>query len=192
MFSPCFRLEKSRVTGVRALPNLESAIAQLAEGLEIVAIRRLGNRDDARDAAQETIARLMERLRTGRLRSEAELVPIAWGIARHVITDILRERGRAPASLIEIAADAPGALELLASDEDVRVVRHALEQLAPADRSLLHRCFVDGEKIGAVAAALGEPAERVRKRKSRALQRLAAVLGVRNGHETAAGPMEGA
>lgn len=178
------------MTSVHALPNLESRIAELAAGLEIVAVRRLGNREDARDAAQETISRLMERLRSGRLTSESELAPIAWGIARHVITDMLRQRGRASVPLVEMPTDAPGPLDQLATAEDVRLVQAALEQLAPSDRSLLHRCFVDGEKIGKVAAALGEPAERLRKRKSRALQRLAMAMGFRKGHETGAGPME--
>ncbi len=178
------------MTGVSALPNLQSRIAELAAGIEIVAIRRLGNRDDARDATQETIARLLDRLNAGGFGSDAEIIPVAWGIARHVIADILRERGRAPVELVELASGTPGPLDQLVTAEEVRVVRAALDQLAPTDRSLLHRCFVDGEKIGALAVEMGEPAERLRKRKSRALQRLAAALGARMGHETGPAPME--
>ena len=178
------------MTGVRALPNLESRIAELAEGLEIVALRRLGNRDDARDATQETIVRLMERLSAGNLGSEAEIGPLAWGIARHVIADMLRARGRNPDVLVDAVSGTPGPLDQLVTADEVRVVRSALNRLARGDQDLLHRCFVNGEKIGAVAAALGEPAERLRKRKSRALQRLAAALGVRSSHEAAAEPME--
>ena len=178
------------MTGVRAPSDFQSRIIELSAGLEIVAVRRLGNRDDARDAVQETIARLLERLTAGNFRSEDEIVPVAWGIARHVIADILRERARSPELLLEARSVSPGPLDQLVTADDVRVVREALGQLAPADRSLLHRCFVDGEKIGAVAAALGEPAERVRKRKSRALQRLASALGIRARHETGFGPME--
>ena len=178
------------MTGVRALPSLQARIAELANGLEIVAVRRLGNRDDAKDATQETIARLLERLDAGGFASEAEIVPIAWGIARHVIADILRERGRQPQELLELPCRAPGPLDQLVTADECRVVREALEALSAPDRVLLHRCFVDGEKIGAVAAAIGEPAERVRKRKSRALRRLAEALGVKTGHEIDAGPME--
>lgn len=175
---------------MRALPSLQARIAELADGLEIVAIRRLGNRDDARDASQETIARLLERLNAGGFSSEAEIVPIAWGIARHVIADILRERGRQPQELVEAPSRGPGPLDQLVAADEVRVVRKALDTLADADRALLHRCFVDGEKIGAVALAMGEPAERVRKRKSRALRRFALALGMKMGHEIDAGPME--
>jgi DNA-directed RNA polymerase specialized sigma24 family protein len=51
---------------------------------------------------------------------------------------------------------------------------------------------VDGERIGHIAQVLGEPAERLRKRKSRALQRLAAILGVpaARGHGMARCAME--
>lgn len=178
------------LTGVHAVPNLQARIAELASGLEIVAIRRLGNRDDARDASQETIARLLERLNAGGFSSEAEIAPIAWGIARHVIADILRDRGRQPEELVEAPSRGPGPLDQLVSADEVRIVRDALDTLADADRALLHRCFVDGEKIGAVASALGEPAERIRKRKSRALRRLAHALGVKMGHEIDASPME--
>lgn len=178
------------MTAVRALPDLQSRIVELSAGLEIVAVRRLGNSDDARDAVQETIARLLERLHDGRFASESEIAPVAWGIARHVIADILRERGRTPELLQEAPCTSPGPLDQLVTADDVRLVRTALEQLAPADRSLLHRCFVDGEKIGLVAAALGEPAERLRKRKSRALQRLASALGIPARHENRIGPME--
>jgi DNA-directed RNA polymerase specialized sigma24 family protein len=45
---------------------------------------------------------------------------------------------------------------------------------------------VDGERVSAIAARLGEPAERVRKRKSRALERLRQELG--GGHKTSVTP----
>lgn len=189
MFSAISAPEQT-LTGVRAQSGLQARIAELADGLEIVAVRRLGNRDDARDATQETIARLLARLDAGGFACESEIVPIAWGIARHVIADMLRDRARAPEALIEMRSRNPGPLDQLVTLEEVSIVRRALDRLSPDDRSLLRRCFMDGEKIGAVARALGEPAERVRKRKSRALQRLAEALGRNFGHETRADTME--
>lgn len=180
-------------TAVSALPNLHAKIAQLADGLEIVATRRLGNRDDARDAAQETIARLLERVHAGAIGSDDEIVPVAWGIARHVIADMLRGRARGEAVLCDVASDSPGPLDQLVSADEVSAVRSALSRLSDDDRALLHRCFVLGERIGRIAEDLGEPAERLRKRKSRALQRLAALLPARGdsaSHENSASPME--
>lgn len=180
------------MTGVQGVQNLDAVIGELSAGLEIVATRRLGNRDDARDAVQETIARLLERIRAGAIASDSEVVPIAWGIARHVIADALRARSREADVATDVAAPSPDALERLVSGEQRAAVAAGLAQLGAADRELLRRCFVDGERIGAIAIALGEPAERVRKRKSRALARLAAVLGATDApcHETHPRTME--
>jgi RNA polymerase sigma factor (sigma-70 family) len=175
------------------LPNLDARIDELMDGLIIMATRRLGNRDDARDAAQETISRLLERVRVGAIGTEAELVPVAWGIARHVVADMLRDRTRSESEFIDVACSKPGPLEQIVSLDQRKRVREALDQLADDDRELLRRCFVEGERIGRIAEELGEPAERLRKRKSRALQRLAKVLGSESGparHDSDPPPME--
>jgi RNA polymerase sigma factor (sigma-70 family) len=151
-------------------------LAGIGEGVEIVAARRLGCLEDARDAAQETVARLLERVRAGAVKTAAELAPIAYGIARHVIADVLRARAHTHAELAEHPAHQPDALDVLVQDEERAGVADALERLTPRDRDLLRRCFVDGERVERISAQLGEPAERIRKRKSRALQRLAAIL----------------
>ena len=179
---------------VHSLPSLPATIAGLIDGLEIVATRRLGNRDDARDAAQEVIARLLERANAGAIASDAEIAPIAWGIARHVIADVQRERARRVEELGEIAHRGPDPLEALVREAERESVRAAMQRLPAGDQKLLHRCFVDGERVGRIAEDLGEPPERVRKRKSRALRRLASILESRpanEGHGFDSDPMEG-
>jgi DNA-directed RNA polymerase specialized sigma24 family protein len=62
---------------------------------------------------------------------------------------------------------------------------HALASLPAVDRELLECCFVQGERVAAIAARTGEPADRIRKRKSRALERMREVLSRSAGsHET--------
>lgn len=156
-----------------ARPDLEAYLAELGAGLEVVALRRLGDPDDARDAVQETLARLLARVREGRVSDRHELGLVGYGIVRHVIADLLRARGRRVAiESLELASPA-SALQSLLSAEENAALRACLATLAPADRDLLTRCYVDGERIGRIAELLGEPPERVRKRKSRALARLA-------------------
>jgi len=180
------------VTLVRTFPNLDAQIASLVDGLEIVATRRLRNRDDAHDVVQETISRLLDRVRVGAIATEAELAPVAWGIAHHVIADMLRERARLDEAPADVACSAPGPLDQLVTADEVTAVRTALRRLSADDQALLHRCFVHGERIGEIAAELGEPAERLRKRKSRALQRLAALLpGCHSGNENGDGAGDG-
>ncbi|MEA3247800.1 MAG: sigma-70 family RNA polymerase sigma factor [Gemmatimonadota bacterium] len=172
----------------QTLPNLDAHLAAIADGVELTAARRLGDRDDARDAAHETVARLLALVRAGRVAHERELAPVAWGIAKHVIADVQRHRARHADALPDVPARAPGPLDALVSAEDAQSVRDALVAIPEADRALLARCFVDGERIGDIAQALGEPAERLRKRKSRALQRLADALACgRNTEAPAAG-----
>lgn len=178
---------------IETLPNLDARIAEIADGVEIVAVRRLGDRDDARDVAQETVARLLARVRTGAVPDACELAPIAWGIAKHVIADVLRARAHDAPVTDSIASGRPGPLDALVSREDVRIVHGALSVLAEDDRALLTRCFLNGERIGRIADELGEPPERLRKRKSRALQRLATALGrpaPAGGHDADPAPIE--
>ena len=159
--------------------DLEAHLGDIGAGLEIIAFRRLGDADDARDAVQETLARLLTRVREGRVCDRGELERVAYGILRHVIVDALRARGRhvsLESTPLVIQADVLHAL--IAGEERARF-RAALETLSDSDRALLERCFVHGERIGQIAADLGEPADRLRKRKSRALSRLIdAVHGV--------------
>ena len=143
-------------------------------GLRIIAIRALGDEDDAADAVQETLARAVEALREDRVPPDVPLAAFVHGIARHVIADALRRRSRERASseLDCLVATDPSPLEqLVRSDEIARVMR-ALDRLSRGDRDLLRRCFVHGERVADIARALGQPQERLRKRKSRALARL--------------------
>lgn len=160
-----------------ALPERE--LIEAADGLEIIALRALGNTEDARDAVQETLARAIEVLRTRGIPDSYTLDAFLYGIVRHVIADQVRLRrrvgrgGRAPEHL---TAPLPSALEQLVNREEREAVARGLAQLPAADRRLLTRCFVHGERPGQIAVRLGQPAERIRKQKSRALERLRAVL----------------
>lgn len=150
-------------------------LQRIHEGARIIALRRLGDLEAAEEAAQETVARLLEALREGRFREGGDLGLFARGIARHVVTDVLRQRGRVLPFHAEAAAG-PGAgtdpLDRLVADEEATRVHEALEALSPEDRRLLRLCFYEGLAPGEVAARLGEPGTRIRKRKSRALERL--------------------
>jgi RNA polymerase sigma-70 factor (ECF subfamily) len=153
-------------------------------GLELIALRALSDREDARDAAQETMARALEAVRRGRVPAGIPLAAFVHGIARHVIADVqrrrLRERGVVSAA--ELApAPGPTALDRLIDTEERERLRSALRRLPATDRDLLEQCFVHGERVVDIATRLGEPAERVRKRKSRALLRLRQILSAAPG-----------
>jgi len=175
-------------------PASDAALASLPHlvtgGLEIVAARALGDREDARDVVQETLARALAAIRRGRVPPGAPLEAFVYGIARHVIADVLRRRARDNVVALDpvgLAAPGPSVLEAVIRAEERLLLAQALAVLSPSERQLLELCFVHGERVSAIAARLGEPADRVRQRKSRALQRLrqeVARLAAPSGHET--------
>ena len=152
-------------------------IEALSTGVHIMALRALGDVHAAEEVTQETLARALVALRDGRVENPSSLGAFVRGIARHVITDAIRSAGQtrqlyssAAATIRDRAADHP--LDLLVSEEERASVRSALTNLSRSDRKLLRLCFYEGLRPREVADRLGEPAARIRTRKSRALARL--------------------
>ncbi|HSW29628.1 MAG TPA: sigma-70 family RNA polymerase sigma factor [Longimicrobiales bacterium] len=153
----------------------------LQGGLEIVARRHLRDAEEARDAVQETLARTLDALRTGRVPRDVALGAYAGGILRHVVADRLRALGRHDAygqarDPDALPTQATDALEGLVRAEEANRLRLAMSRLSRGDQGLLHRLFVLGERVVEVASSSGEPADRVRQRKHRALERLREFL----------------
>lgn len=166
-------------------------IAVLSNGVRILALRELGDRDVAEEVVQETLVRTLEALDSERIGDRDRLGAFVRGVARHVIVDEMRRRGR--------AADLPGdppdrtterdALTALVRSEDRAAVHTALDRLSRTDRDLLELSFMDGLTPRDIAARTDEPAERVRKRKSRALARLRAAF-LAEGHDSGPSPTD--
>ncbi len=153
----------------------------LRSGLTILALRRLGDPDAAEEVVQETLARALEALRNGRPREPGKLGAFVAGIARHVVADVYRKRGRTvsldtlPESAHPRATADP--LNGLVSASERERLRASLERLSAGDQEILRLSFFDGFTSAEIAARLREPADRIRKRKSRALKRLRVVFG---------------
>jgi RNA polymerase sigma-70 factor (ECF subfamily) len=176
----------------RPPPDPTTLLPHTAEGgLLIMAVRGLGNAEDAQDAVRETMARALEALRGNRIPVGVPIQAFVYGIARHVIADRHRHRVRERRSAGDLGAlVAPDpSLDTLVRAEERDAVTSALATLPATDRELLERCFVRGERVATIAAGLGEPADRIRKRKSRALERLRERLQRRaEGHEISSAP----
>ncbi len=65
-------------------------LERLRAGLEIMALRSLGDREAAEEAAQETLTRAVEASKQGRIKNPEKLGAFVRGIARHVIADMIR------------------------------------------------------------------------------------------------------
>lgn len=152
----------------------DADIELLRSGIRLMALRALGDADLADEVAQETLSRAVAVINAPHL--TANLGAYVAGIARHVIADHYRARERV-ATMTEAAFEAvrDGAadpLTLLCSDDEAARVRDALDELAPADREVITLCYYDNLTPTEIAERLGVPAERIRQRKLRALQRL--------------------
>lgn len=152
------------------VPDLEL----LRSGLRILALRALGDPHAADDVVQETMARVLAALAKGT--RPGHLGAFARGVARHVIADLQRGWRRTPDELppdgAGIPSPNPDALDALVTAEEHARLADALDHLSPADRELLRLVYFEGLAPGELAARLGEPSERIRKRKQRALERL--------------------
>ena len=151
-------------------------LEQLRPGLQILALRALGDLDAAEEAVQETLVRAEEAVRNARLKDPDKLGAFVQGIARHVFADTHHALQRAtPLDSVpesDRATGAPDPLSALITDEERKHVRKAMTQLSATDHEVLHLSFFEGLTPVEIGERLGEPALRIRKRKSRALSRL--------------------
>jgi RNA polymerase sigma-70 factor (ECF subfamily) len=156
-----------------------------------MALHHLRDGDSAEEVAQECLHRVVAAVAQGKLRDPARLGGFARAIAHHVIVDVIRSRRRAASSesgITDVAVPAEDQLTLLVAAEDRARVHAALARLSPGDREILRASFFDGLSSQELAARLGEPGPRVRKRKERALARLRDALQAGPGHTPERGP----
>jgi len=174
------------------LGDLDPAeLSRLQSGIRIMALCALRDGDAADDVAQESLARVLQALREGRLRNPERLGAFARAIAHHVIVDTLRTRLRVTSlgSSPELAGE-EDALRTLVSAEQAARVRAALERLSAGDREILRLSFFEGLTPQELATRSGAPSARIRKRKERALERLRAVFLGSTRHETGPSPTQ--
>lgn len=160
----------------------EEEIERLRPGLQIMALHALGDREAADEVVQETLVRALEAMKSGRFRDSGDLGAFVRGIARHVIADALRARQRSvPLDAVSTAlggAALENPLSRLISQEELSRLRVALAGLSPEDQEVLDLSYFAGMTPREIGEKSGEPAPRIRKRKSRALARLrGAFLG---------------
>ncbi|MEE8385210.1 MAG: sigma-70 family RNA polymerase sigma factor [Dehalococcoidia bacterium] len=165
-------------------------LEQLRFGVKLMALRALRDLEAAEEAAQETLVRALEAMRDGRPRDPEKLGAFVRGIARHVIADAQRASQRSvplqEPQQHKLGTHHDDPLTALITAEERDRVRLALTHLSAGDREVLHLSFFDGLSPMEIAERLGEPASRIRKRKSRALSRLrqAFLQGAGTCHES--------
>jgi RNA polymerase sigma-70 factor, ECF subfamily len=149
------------------------------------ALRRLRDRTMAEEIAQDTLTVVLQALRDNRIEDPTRMPGFIFGVAKNLVSKALRRlslEGNAGSASETVEAgpwlEDPDAALLL--EEQRQQVRDALGQLSPGDRDILQRIFVVEQSLEEIATAIGIPHAAVRKRKSRALERLKKIFQERS------------
>ena len=151
----------------------EAFVLEFQSRLYALAYSYVGDREEARDLAQEIFIRLYETRH--RWAPGEDFVPWLFKVARNRSVDYLRRRRvRRPASTIDPAilndlADPAPSSETLAVESDRRhLLRTALKSLSRISSEIVLLRDVHGLSVQHVASVLGIPVGTVKSRASRA------------------------
>ncbi len=166
-----------------ALPNEAHVADRFRERLRVFAARRLRDGASAEDVAQETLRRVVDALRAGRVDNPAAFPAFVFETARHICLQHYRSAGREGRALHRLHDNGnahipavPDPLAALVSEERENCVREALGGLSAGDRELLRMLYHEEAETAEVASRLRVTPAAVRVRKHRALQRLGELL----------------
>lgn len=143
--------------------------------------RRIHDREDARELANDVLMAVVQAVRADRVRDPARLAGFVYGIARNLVNNYLRARCAQPVpDQLEMEPAAEDVGERLDQLERLARVQAGLDGLRDLERRIL-LLTLEGLKPGQIADRLGLSGDVVRARKSRAMRKLAATLGLEPG-----------
>ena len=188
--------EDPHAPGGSPMPSESELTSRYWDRIRLFAARRVYDSSKAEDIAQETLRRVIEAVRGGRVQNAGAIAGFVFQTAKHICMHAQRAAGREARAMRRLhePSDTEGAepdvLARLVSEERRVQVRAALATLSPDDRDLLRALYFDQVETAGLAAKLGLSAGALRVRKHRALQRLGEVLGRRQPNETLASERE--
>jgi RNA polymerase sigma factor (sigma-70 family) len=143
-----------------------------------MALARTGDREVARDLAQEVMISVLCALREGRLHNHDGLAGYICTTTRNRISYYFRGRSQRNEVALpaEVEIDLPDPEQCFDSAERSELAQQAIQSLKASDRTLLQLSLIDGLSPAEIAAGMGLSSEVVRKRKSRALRHVREVL----------------
>jgi RNA polymerase sigma-70 factor (ECF subfamily) len=133
-------------------------------------VRLLGNREDAKDAAQDTFIRMHKYL--PKFNRQKPLLPWLYGIAVNACRDQSRKQKKHNADPLNpevlAIADQKGSSDVLERERDSKIMEAALRTLSPREREVLVLKEVEGLSTKEVAQVTGSRQATVRSQLSRA------------------------
>jgi RNA polymerase sigma-70 factor, ECF subfamily len=178
------------------MPTEAELASRFWDRIRLFAARRVSDAAMAEDIAQETLRRVIDALRGGRVQNTEAIAGFVFQTAKHVCMHVHRSAGREARAMRRLHDPSdpepvhPDALAGLVSEERRTRVRAALATLSADDRNLLRALYFDQLDTTELAAKLGLSPGALRVRKYRAVQRLATALGAGRTDETLASDRE--
>lgn len=145
-----------------------------------IALRVLGDENEAADATQEVFVRVYRSI--GKLSSDAAFVIWLKTITVNLCRDLLRKRGKVRTESLDApietgggdwmrreVADWSGNPEMLLDKKQMQeTVARAIDSLSPDYREVVTLFYVDGSDVAQIARIVGSPVGTVKSRLSRA------------------------
>lgn len=139
----------------------------------VMLLTRTGNREAARDLAQDVLLSVVQSLRADRVRKAESLSSFVYGTARNLLHNHFRST-KAGAREVPLTPDhdpsTPG--DAFEPAERTVLVEQLLSQVGPKDREILVRTLIEGEDPTDFAEAMGLSPEAIRQRKSRSIRKI--------------------
>ena len=156
-------------------PAFEVLYHRYARTVFGLALRRLGDRDRAEEAVQETFAAVWRS--AGSYRPDrGPGAPWLYAVARNAIVDRFRTRGEPVAEVPDTPSPEARPDEAAETEWVAWRVHRALEELPTNERQVLELAYWSGLSQSEVASFLGIPLGTVKTRTRSALSRLSGVL----------------
>ena len=156
-------------------PAFEELYRRYARPVLGLALRRIGDRGRAEDAAQDAFVAIWRSARTYNP-NRGGGAPWLYAVARNAITDVLRRTPEPTAELQEEASSEPTPADQAETAWTAWRVHRALEVLPPHERPVIELAYWRGLSQSEVARTLGIPLGTVKTRTRSALARLADAL----------------
>ncbi|MDY6250830.1 MAG: RNA polymerase sigma factor [Bacteroidaceae bacterium] len=173
--------EQRLIEGILAGHTDDYAVLVDRYGAEVyaIALRIVGNPQDAEDVAQDALVKAFSRLDTFNKRSKFStwLMRIAYNLA--ISTQRRQSRATALFSDVEIEAVSDTMADSLldeVAEQRVAALREAIEQLSPADQALLSLFYFDNRSLKEIAYIISQRETTIATRLSRIRKKLYLLL----------------
>jgi RNA polymerase sigma-70 factor (ECF subfamily) len=161
-------------------PGAENAFVRFFEArIYAYAHRNLRPPALAEEIVQETLWAAIRALRDQRLEDSANLSAFVYGIARNKVADARRRAANDPHKPWPEGFDPPAIAESSSEETRRKEAAAAIQELPPAEQSVLRMMLVEGLAASEIADKLNLTEVAVRQRKSRALRRIADRIQLR-------------